>query len=273
VVSPGQFKVVFADGQTGLSTTTEPHTSFVLSPGAGALAVSRLYNGQPQVLDYLNYTNLTANHSYGSIPDGQSFIREEFYYPTPGATNNGTSPPLTIAVNEWMAGNTNTIINPVNGKYSDWFELYNYGTNPANLAGYYLTDSITNKFKFQIPDGYIIPPQGFLLVWADGKSTNGTPDLHVTFKLSKTGSDIGLFGIDGAPVDYVTFGPQGEDISQGRYPDGSGNVFTLTQPTPRTNNIGPNAVPVIVSPGNKTVYAGQNLSFPVQANDPEAPPE
>ncbi len=39
-ISPGQFKTVFADGQTALSTLTELHTSFVLPAGTGSLALS-----------------------------------------------------------------------------------------------------------------------------------------------------------------------------------------------------------------------------------------
>ena len=48
-------------------------------------------------------------------PDAQSFDRQEFFYVTPGATNNATSPPLTVAINEWMAGNTHTLHDPVDG--------------------------------------------------------------------------------------------------------------------------------------------------------------
>ena len=247
-MNPREFKVVFADGQTNLSSLTELHTSFALAPGAGSLALTRLVQGQLQVLDYLDYTNLTANHSYGSLPDAQSFDRREFAYVTPGATNNGTSPPLTVSINEWMAGNTHTLLNPVNDKYSDWFELYNYGTNTANLAGYYLTDNVTNIFNFQIPAGYTIPPHGFLLVWADGKSTNGTPDLHVTFKLSKAGESIGLYGADGNPIDYVTYGTQTDDISEGRYPDGGSLLLFMPTPSPRA----PNVLPAAAAPPSFT---------------------
>jgi len=88
-INPGQFKIIFADGQTNLSTLSELHTSFSLPVGSGSLALSRLYNGQPQVLDYLDYASLLPNYSYGSFPDGQSFYRTAFFYATPGTTNNG----------------------------------------------------------------------------------------------------------------------------------------------------------------------------------------
>ena len=91
-INPGQFKVIFADAQTSLSTANELHTSFTLSSGSGSLALSRLYNGQAQVLDYIDYTNVGPNHSYGSMPDGQSFDRQEFVLGTPGGTNDSTIP-------------------------------------------------------------------------------------------------------------------------------------------------------------------------------------
>ena len=89
-INPGQFKVIFADGQTNLSTLTELHTSFVLPSPSGSLALSRLFNGRPQVLDYMDYTNLPPDYSYGSSPDGQAFARQQFFYATPGASNNAS---------------------------------------------------------------------------------------------------------------------------------------------------------------------------------------
>jgi hypothetical protein len=93
-INAGQFKVIFADTLTNLSTTNELHTSFILPSGSGSLALTRLAtNGQPQVLDYVDYQNISVNDSYGSFPDGQSFYRQEFFQATPGAANNGSATP------------------------------------------------------------------------------------------------------------------------------------------------------------------------------------
>jgi hypothetical protein len=96
LINAGQFKVIFADSQTNLSMTNELHTSFTLSSGAGSLALAR---SGGQVLDYLNYTNVPLNASYGSLPDGQSFNRQVFYTSTPGGANSSvvTQPPSSIA--------------------------------------------------------------------------------------------------------------------------------------------------------------------------------
>jgi regulation of enolase protein 1 (concanavalin A-like superfamily) len=272
-LGPREFKVIFADGQTNLSTASELHTSFILDSLRGDLALSLLdTNGVPRIMDYVSYDNLAANHGFGSYPDGQSFSREPFYYATPGAPNSQASG-LSVAINEWMAGNTVTIRNTLTGKYDDWFELYNYGTNAVELAGYYLTHSLTNKFEFLIPAGYRIPPGGFLLVWADKQVASGTSDLHVNFKLSKSGTSIGLFDPNGAPVDYVTFGPQVSDVSMGRYPDGSAEVYTMTLPTPRAYNYWRNTAPALAAITNRVVLLGETVSVACTAQDPDVPPQ
>jgi hypothetical protein len=273
-INPGQFKVIFADGHTNLSTTNELHTSFALSSGSGSLVLSRLYNSQPQVLDYLNYNNVGTNHSYGSFPDGQSFYREEFFYVTPDGTNNGTIP-LTVSINEWMAGNTGTLQDPLDGnKYDDWFELYNYGNITVNLAGCYLTNVVSSNVgaASQIPSGYTIPPHGFLLVWADKKTPTGSGDLHTDFKLSKSGTTIALYDSNRNLVDDVTFGVQTDDVSQGRYLDGSANIVFMVTPTPRTNNIY-NTAPVLAAISNAVLTLGQTLTFTASATDSDQPPQ
>ncbi|HEY5910515.1 MAG TPA: lamin tail domain-containing protein, partial [Verrucomicrobiae bacterium] len=273
-IGPGQFKVIFADGRTDLSTLTELHTSFTLPPAAGAVALSRLYNGQPQILDFLNYTNLAPNHSFGSFPDGQSFKRAGFYFPTPGDTNDISSPALTVAINEWMADNTATLADPADNDYEDWFELYNYGSSAVDLYDYYLSDSLTNRTQYHVTGHYLIPPHGYLLVWADGEtgqnSTN-RPDLHVNFKLDKAGEAIGLYDRDGTPIDYVAFGPQSADLSMGRYPDGGSTIAFLPLATPRTNNLAPNTAPSLAPIPDQMIILGQHLTVLAAASDTEQP--
>jgi regulation of enolase protein 1 (concanavalin A-like superfamily) len=99
-IGAGQFKVIFADGQTNLSTTNEIHANFLLPSRTGSLALTVVAgNGQPQVLDYVDYENVNLNNSYGAFPDGQSFFRQEFFQGTPGASNNASAlpPPSFIA--------------------------------------------------------------------------------------------------------------------------------------------------------------------------------
>jgi hypothetical protein len=143
-INPGQFKIIFADGQPNLSTLTELHTSFALASGSGSLALSRLYNGQPQVLDYVDYTNLTLNHSFGSLPDGQSFDRQEFYYASPAGLNNATNPPSFIAYTtegSLYTQNFDSLPNPGAVSVNT--------ANPVTING--ITYSLANPFDFAFP--------------------------------------------------------------------------------------------------------------------------
>ena len=273
-IGPKQFLTIFCDGQPAQSTSSELHTSFRLASGSGSIALSRLYNGTPQALDYVNYV-AGIDHSYGSFPDGQSFTHYEFYYVTPGATNNGTLPPVIVSINEWMADNLGALPDPADGDYEDWFELYNPGSNAVSLAGYFLTDTLTNKFKYEIPAGYSIPAHGYLLVWADnetGQNNSSQPDLHANFNLAKSGEAIGLFTPDGILIDSVTFGGQTTDISMGRFPDGNGTFLLLTNSTPGTANIAQfNIAPVLAPIASRSVFVGELLTFSVQATDADVP--
>ena len=147
VIKAGQFEVIFADGQTNLSTSNELHTSFVLPSGTGSLALTRLATGgQQQVLDYVDYQNIAANDSYGSFPDGQSFNREEFFKATPGAANNGTATPPPSFIDYAPAGSVYT---------QNFDSLPDPGAasvnadNPVTING--ITNSLANPYDFAFP--------------------------------------------------------------------------------------------------------------------------
>lgn len=235
------YLLVWADGEVDESTMVDPHTNFRLNPGTGSIVLSRLVNGVPQIVDYLNYRNLATNDSYGTFPPGQSSQRLTFHFPTPGGANDPTRRPVSVFINEWMASNSGAVQDPFDQDFDDWFELYNASAQPVDLSRYKLTDLLTDSNKFTIPDGFVIPARGYLLIWADeeGSQTRTNGDLHVNFRLSAGGEEIGLFepGPNGRKVDSVEFGSQTPNVSQGRYPDGAPLPYPLMSPfTPRSAN-------------------------------------
>ena len=145
-IGAGQFEIVFADGETNLSTTNELHANFVLPGGTGSLALTRLTNSQQQVLDYMDYQNVNPNDSYGSYPDGQSFLRQEFFQATPGASNNGTAVPPASFVAYATPG----------AVYTQNFDALPFQTsgsvnadNPVTVNG--VTYSLANPYDFAFP--------------------------------------------------------------------------------------------------------------------------
>ncbi len=243
-IAPGQRMLVWLDGQPNQSTAAELHTTFRLSSTTRtSLGLVGTQRGLPTVFDYLSVDPLAPGQSYGAFPEGQAVRRETFYQPTPGAANSLSTPPAQVVINEWMADNTHTLLDPANQAYEDWFELYNSGSTAVDLGGYTLTDNPANPAQFKIPAGTMISAHGFLLVWADNvKSTNGP--LHVNFKLATAGEMIALYAPDGSSVDRVTFGQQTADVSMGRTPDGGTLIGAMSSPTPGASNAGtdPNAL-------------------------------
>jgi hypothetical protein len=248
----GEFKIIWADGAPGETTADEWHTRFRLNTLTGAVALLRLVDSAPQIIDYINYRGVAADQSLGAIPDGQPFERRVLFVATPSQSNTSAAPAITVFINEWMASNVSPggYPNPVGGNYDDWFELYNPGPAPAVLMGCALTDNPDDPSPWIIPEGYAIAPRGFLLVWADGepsRNSTNSPHLHANFQLSKSGDDIYLLAPNGRQIDAVTFGEQTSNVSEGRFSDGASSVYAMIAPTPGTSNVlagATNAFPV-----------------------------
>ena len=271
----GQYLVVWADNQPAQSSATEYHANFRLAPGTGSVALAR-QSDVSAVLDYLDYRELPAGRSFGSIPDGEPRVRRSLFHPTAAAPNDPAFPKVQVFINELMASNTQTLVDPATGKFEDWFELYNSGTNSVDLTGYSLTRDITDPGQFTVPPGFVLPPGSFLLVWADKTSKSNTipaTELHTNFKLSKTGGQLALFGPDSLLVDSVNWEVQTNDVSIGRIPDGADGPLTpLQPPSPAAANtiIGGNRPPVVPSIPPQTVGEQTLLQWTVIASDPDA---
>jgi hypothetical protein len=274
-IAAKQFLIVWADGQTEQSVTSALHTSFRLNPTNGSVALVR-NQSSPVVMDFLDYKQLPRDRSFGSFPDGEPRGRRSFFYVTPGAANNPDFPGVDLKINEYMADNLATIIDPATGQFDDWFELYNAGTNAVDLTSYRLTHQLTNSSEFSIPPGYVVAPGAFLLVWADkatGANQSTNSELHANFKLTKAGGEIGLFDPNGSLVDSVVFGGQATDISEGRFPDGGeGPAVAFNVATPGTGNVlqGANQPPALTVPADQTVAEGMLLSQTIVATDPDS---
>ena len=143
-----------------------------------------------------------------------------------------------IYINEIMAKNDNVIADE-NGDFDDWVELYNAGTTPVNIAGYYFSENLTDPTFWEIPNtdptATTIPAGGYLLIWADEDTEDGPH--HIGFKLSANGQGIYLFAPDGNTlVDELTFPSLSTNTSYGRETDGAINFQTFTAVSPGASN-------------------------------------
>jgi len=141
--------------------------------------------------------------------------------------------PQSVHINEVMASNKSTILDPDYAAYSDWIELYNDWYSPVNLKNYSITDDLSFPQKFIINVDFIIPPKGFRILWADDRNSG----VHTNFKLSATGQQLALFDSSQTLVDSLSFGKQVSDISFGRFPDGDQNRYQFSPASPGSENL------------------------------------
>jgi len=152
-----------------------------------------------------------------------------------------TPDPLTdtkVFINEIVASNSK--IKDEYGDKDDYIELYNAGDLAVDIAGWYVTDKKGNPRLRQIPAEAqaIVPPKGFLVLWADEQPHQGP--LHLDFKLSASGEFLGLYAEDKfgqlVLVDSIQFPALPADMAYVRYPDGTDNWIT-SSPTYLASNI------------------------------------
>jgi spore coat protein CotH len=128
-----------------------------------------------------------------------------------------------LIVNELLADNELTM-DDYNGESNDWIEIYNTTANALSLSGLYLTDDAFNLTQWQFPAGTIIEPNEYLIVWADGDTTQY--GFHANFKLGINGESVILS--DGLAIhDQVDFPVQTTDISYARCPDQGSFAFAI----------------------------------------------
>jgi hypothetical protein len=149
---------------------------------------------------------------------------------------NQTPEQSALRINEFMAANNGGLEDPDEpGTFPDWIELYNPSAVEVNLNGLALTDDPAQPARSPLPDGITIPAGGFLLLFADGVPAQGPR--HLNFSLGRNGETIGLYNAaTGTLIDSYTYGPQNDNISEGRQTDGGEPWVFFSSPTPGTTN-------------------------------------
>ncbi len=152
----------------------------------------------------------------------------------------------SIVFSEWMASNLRSLTDE-DGDSSDWIELFNFGTQPIDLNGWYLTDRSDDLTKWQFPDIPIAPGE-FLVVFASGKDRcSSDRTCHADFRLDSSGEFLALVEPDGQTVATALrsqYPPQLRDVAYGLPLAGSEDLHPLrrdyaylAQPTPGTTNV------------------------------------
>lgn len=170
-----------------------------------------------------------------------------------------------VIINEFMVQQNETLADPDFEEYGGWIELHNRENKEVDVSGWILAGQSIENGTGQgdaIPEGTVIPPDGYLLIWTDGRGMAGEA-IHTRFTLSEKGGEIGLYGPEWAenPVlDTVSYAARevAYDISLGRMNfdghDHIGFLLPMNRPTP--------------GDVNRLARLQQIESFPLDIEDP-----
>lgn len=134
----------------------------------------------------------------------------------------------------------------------DWIELVNTTGAPIDIGGWYLTDKGEDLQQYRIPDGTVIPANGYAVFL----------ERDLPFALdSVRGEDVYLSEADARGVmtggrDFVKFGAAANGVSFGRFPDATGNWYPMSERTRGTENAYPLVGPAVI---NEIMYHPPDL--------------
>lgn len=236
-MQPGDFLFFWADDDDEEGWN---HTNFKLSGNGESIFLYQLIGNDTLLIDAVLFQEQEADLSYGRYPDGSNNL-EYMFTTTPGETNMYQAPNLDLSINEILAKNVADIVDD-QGNNSDWIEIYNAGGSNTDLGGYFLSDDPEDLTKFKIPffdpSPTLVDAGGFTIMYADDDSLN-LPG-HLPFKFSSGGETVSLtYAVPGDTtlIDQLTFAEQTEDVSFGRYPDGSPTLEFMNTTTPEASNV------------------------------------
>jgi hypothetical protein len=155
-----------------------------------------------------------------------------------------------------------------NNQLDDWIELYNADTSTVNIAGYKITNNLSNPSLFtfpQVSSQTTMAPGSFKILWADQNTTQGA--LHMNFTLNETsGGTIGLYAQDGETlIDQINYPALLPGRTYGRFLDGNSNWKLLFYPTPGAPNS--DSIPDVGFKSGLETFDGQYSIFPNPASD------
>ena len=245
VVPPHSYYIVFCSGKDRASGTdgTPPHANFRISAEHDTVVLS---DQRGRLVDRVTVDNIPRDCSYARDP--ATGIFSVHTVATPQLPNTPDSALLMdrqlriwnrtgVYITEVMASNDSVAVPGYNG-FCDWVELYNSSTQPVDLSGYGLSDRIGRPRRWQFPQGTVIQPDSYLVVFCDKNSqASTTSQPHTNFAISRSkGETICLSDPTGRILDKLILPTaMRTDVSYGRTLNMTG-FFYYSAPTPASPN-------------------------------------
>lgn len=207
----GEYRVLFlGDDHAGFGIGAAGGDYIQLRDPDGAIVaqVSILASSKDQVM-------LLSGSSYVLSFDASPGLPND----AAGAFRSGIrSDSMPVVISEVLTANESALPDE-NGIFSDVVELHNRSEEELRLAGWYLSDSSTHRYSYQLPE-ITLPAGGYLLLYCDGENYIGpNGEIHTNFGLSQ-GEELCLTDNSGSYHCLTTQYP-GENRSLSLQEDGT----------------------------------------------------
>ena len=179
---------------------------------------------------------------------------------SPGSPGESEASPVAI----------NEVVARASADQQEAVELFNRTDESIDLGGWFLTNDRTNLNQLRIPEGSVLPPNGFLILTETDLASGG-------IVLDDASGDLWLIETADQQlvrfVDQVEYGPSAAGNSYGRWPDGQSEFLPLVSATidPEHPELGTNnpvqvAGSLIItelnySPYGSADFGGSNFEF------------
>lgn len=146
-----------------------------------------------------------------------------------------------VLINEILA-------NGIREPDSEWVELFNSESFGVNLTNFNISETSSKNLTLDamIPaNGFIVLVENFTLFNLTFPKVNQSGikiieygEIVPSFELSNSGGTVTLYNSSGKAIDSLEYKQSSsqENISIGRYPDGSSSIFNISTLTPGTKN-------------------------------------
>ena len=164
---------------------------------------------------------------------------------SPGAPGLGSVE--GIVINEVLAAAEPPLV--------DGVEILNRTTGTVDLSGWFFNESDyaarAGGFRFVIPEGTELAPGAYAAFDADDFVSAGAQSASSDTLSAADGGELRLLAVEStAPIrfaDWMPFGASLPGESLGRWPDGAGNLYPMSDVTFGAANSGPRVGPVVIS--------------------------
>ncbi len=202
-----------ADGSANLGPN---HLPFSLDDRGETL---RIYGRSQQIIDSLDFTTQAPGVSQGRLPDGGGSFLSFHGSASPGEANYALPPGLVV----------NELLAHTDPPLEDALELLNLGPASLDISGWFLSNAPKNFRKYRIPNGTVLAPGAFLVIY-ESQFNLGT-DSENDFTFNSAHGDEAILSSADANGNFTgfrlrqPFGSSENAVSFGRHATSAGIEF------------------------------------------------